>query len=278
MGRCGILGKPEDEKKYKELSDKIAKAFNEKHFDVENSTYTGNTQTANLIPLNFGIVPKDYEKAVAAKIAENVIAKDNHLTTGFLGVSLLLPTLSDFGYNDLAYKVATQKTYPSWGYTIEKGATSIWELWNGDTEGPSMNSRNHFALGSCGEWFYGYLAGIKPSADAPGFKKIILSPMPADGLDWAKASVKTTYGLVTSHWQRNENTITYNFTIPVNTSAEFHLPFMENGIESIKESDILVYQKDEFIPQEGIKLIETTENKSKISLESGDYSFIVEYK
>ncbi|RLD73419.1 MAG: hypothetical protein DRJ10_17855, partial [Bacteroidetes bacterium] len=111
---AGILGKTEDEKKYKELSDKIAKAFNEKHFDVKNTTYTGNTQTANLIPLNFGIVPKAYEKAVADKIAENVIANDNHLTTGFLGVSLLLPTLSDFGYNDLAYKVATQKTYPSW--------------------------------------------------------------------------------------------------------------------------------------------------------------------
>ncbi len=273
-----ILGKTEDEKKYKELANKIAKAFNEKHFDAANSTYTGNTQTANLIPLNFGIVPKDQKNAVAATIAENVKAKDNHLTTGFLGVSLLLPTLSDYGYNDLAYKVASQKTYPSWGYSVEKGATSIWELWNGDTEGPSMNSRNHFALGSCGEWFYGYLGGIRPTSDMPGFKKIILAPMPAQDLNWAKASLKTTYGLVVSGWKRKENTIGYNFSIPVNTTAEFQLPFLDKEVISIKESDVVVYDGEVFIPSEGVKLVKSTKNENIINLDSGEYNFIVEYE
>jgi len=275
---AGILGKTEDKKKYKELAGKIAKAFNEKHFDESNSTYTGDTQTANLIPLNFGIVPKDKKNAVAAKIAENVKAKDNHLTTGFLGVALLLPTLSDYGYNDLAYKVASQKTYPSWGYTIEKGATSIWELWNGDTEGPSMNSRNHFALGSCGEWFYGYLGGIRPTSDMPGFKKIILAPIPVQDLDWAKASLKTTYGLVASDWQRKENTIAYNFSIPVNTTAEFHLPYLGKDIIAIREGDILIYDKEVFIPSPGIELLKSTNNETIINLDSGEYNFIVEYK
>lgn len=273
-----ILGKVEDEKKYKELAGKIAKAFNEKHFDAKNSTYTGNTQTANLIPLNFGIVPKDKKNDVAAKIAENVIENDNHLTTGFLGVSLLLPTLSNYGYNDLAYKVASQKTYPSWGYTIEKGATSIWELWNGDTESPSMNSRNHFALGSCGEWFYAYLGGIKPSSDMPGFKKIILAPMPVEDLDWAEASLKTTYGTINSHWKRNKKSITYSFTVPVNTTAEFQLPLLKEGIDSVKESDTILYQNDQFIPSHGIELLETTKNIVRISLASGKYSFEVKYK
>jgi len=155
-----------------ELSEKIAAAFNAKHFDEKNNTYTGNTQTANLIPLNFGIVPNSRKNAVAATIAENVRAKDNHQTTGFLGVSLLLPTLGDFGYNDLAYKVAAQKTYPSWGYAVKQGATTIWELWDSDTKGPSMNSRNHFALGSCGEWYYGYLAGIRPTIEDPVSRKL----------------------------------------------------------------------------------------------------------
>jgi alpha-L-rhamnosidase len=275
---AGILDKPEDEKTYKELADKIAKAFNEKHFDEVNSTYTGNTQTANLIPLNFGIVPKDKKNAVAAKIAENVRAKDDHLTTGFLGVALLLPTLSNYGYNDLAYKVASQKTYPSWGYSIEKGATSIWELWNGDTEGPSMNSRNHFALGSCGEWFYGYLGGIKPTSDEPGFKRIILAPMPVDDLDWAKASLKTTYGLVTSQWERKGNTISYYFSIPANTTAEFRIPFLDKDIVAIKEGDNLVYDKEVFIPSEGIELLTNTKNETIINLDSGEYNFIVEYR
>ena len=275
---AGILGKTDDVKKYNELADKIAKAFNEKHFDEANSTYTGNTQTANLIPLNFGIVPKEQQKAVAANIAENVKAKDNHLTTGFLGVSLLLPTLSDYGYNDLAYKVASQKTYPSWGYTVEKGATSIWELWNGDTEGPSMNSRNHFALGSVGEWFYGYLGGIKPTADTPGFKKIILAPMPADDLDWAKASLKTTYGKIMSHWQRKESTITYSFNIPVNTTAEFYLPNLDKEVVSIKENNIAVYDNEIFSASQGIELLENENDEMIISLDSGEYSFIVEYE
>jgi alpha-L-rhamnosidase len=275
---AGILGKTEDVKKYNELADKIAKAFNEKHFDKKNSTYTGNTQTANLIPLNFGIVPKEYEKAVAASIAENVKAKDNHLTTGFLGVSLLLPTLSDYGYNDLAYKVASQKTYPSWGYTVEKGATSIWELWNGDTEGPSMNSRNHFALGSVGEWFYGYLGGIKPTSDMPGFKKIILAPMPVNGLDWAEANLETTYGVVASRWKRNGNTISYNFTIPVNTTAEFQLPFFGKEVVSIKEGDLSVYDNNVFSASQGIELLENENNKMVIGLGAGEYSFVVEYE
>lgn len=273
-----ILGKTEDAKKYKELSEKIAAAFNKKHFDFVKNTYTGNTQTANLIPLNFGIVPKERRKAVAANIAENVKKHDDHLTVGFLGVPLLLPTLSDYGYNELAYKVSSQKTYPSWGHMVEKGATTIWELWNSDTEGPGMNSRNHFALGSVGEWYYGYLAGIRPTTEAPGFKKIILAPMPANELDWAKANVKTTYGKVSSHWQRKENSIEYDFTVPANTSAVFHLPFLGKNVKSVTESGVAVYKNGQLIPIDGIELIDNNEKEAVVSLTAGKYHFVVEYE
>ena len=275
---AGILGKTEDEIRYKELSNKIAKAFNKKHFDQASNSYTGNIQSANLIPLKFGIVPKDREKAVASNIAENVKAKNNHLTTGFLGGSLLLPTLSNYGYNDLAFKVATQKTYPSWGYMLEKGATTIWELWNGDTEGPGMNSRNHFALGACGEWYYGYLAGIKPTPESPGFKKIIFSPMPVDSLDWAKAEIKTTYGIVASNWKKVGNTIEYNFIVPANTSALFHFPVLGKEIRSAKESNVVIYQDGNFISNEEIKIIDMNKNEKIVSLGAGKYQFIVEYE
>ncbi|VAX29743.1 alpha-L-rhamnosidase, partial [hydrothermal vent metagenome] len=273
-----ILGKNEDAIKYKKLSEKIAAAFNKKHFDSANNSYTGNTQTANLIPLNFGIVPKDHRKAVAANIIANVEEHNDHLTVGFLGVPLLLPTLSDYGYNDLAYKVASQKTYPSWGYMVEKGATTIWELWNGDTEGPGMNSRNHFALGSVGAWYYGYLAGIRPTPKAPGFKKVILAPMPADGLDWAKANVKTTYGEVSSYWQRKGNNIEYDFTVPANTSAVFHLPFLGKNIKSVSESGVAVYKNGQLIPTEGIGLIDNNDKEAVVSLAAGKYHFVVEYE
>ncbi|MEZ5106739.1 MAG: family 78 glycoside hydrolase catalytic domain [Draconibacterium sp.] len=274
---AGILGKAEDEKEYGELAANIAKAYNEKYFDSANNSYTGNTQTANLIPLSFGIVPGEYSQKVAANIAQNVIKHGNHLTTGFLGVAHLLPVLSNYGFNNLAYTVATQKTYPSWGYFVEKGATTIWELWNGDIEGPEMNSGNHFALGSCGEWYYGYLAGIKPATEAPGFKKIIFSPMPAEGLEWAKASIKTTYGIVSSHWQKKGNTIEYNFNVPVNTTAEFYLPSLEKKVKSVKESEVFVFQNDKLIPSEGIELTKTNKDEAVFSLVSGEYHFVVEY-
>lgn len=275
---AGLLGKNEDELKYRELSERIKVAFNEKHFDSATNSYTGNTQTANLIPLNFGLVPKWKQQSVARSIAEDVRSKGNHLSTGFLGVSLLLPTLSNYGYNDLAYKVATQKTYPSWGYTVEKGATTIWELWNGDTEGPGMNSRNHFALGACGEWYYGYLAGINSSIESPGFKKIILTPMPVNDLMWAKAEVKTAYGIVSSNWQKKENQIKYNFNIPANTSAEFHIPYLDSEIKSVKESGNFIYKNGKVLPANGMDLIDTENNKAVVSLVSGEYHFVVEYE
>ena len=273
-----ILNKNEDAKKYKDLAEKIASAYNKKHFNSAKNTYTGNTQTANLIPLNFGIVPKDHRKVVAENIVKNVKEHDNHLTVGFLGVPLLLPTLSDYGYNDLAYKVSSQESYPSWGHMVEKGATTIWELWNSDTEGPGMNSRNHFALGSVGEWYYGYLAGIRPTTDAPGFKKVILAPMPAEGLDWAKASIKTTYGAVSSHWQRKGNSIEYDFTIPANTGAEFHLPFLGKTVKSVTESGIAVYKNGQLIPAKGIELMDNDEKEAVVSLAAGKYHFVVAYE
>ncbi len=273
-----ILGKTSDAVKYSELSEKIANAFNKKHFNSVDNSYTGNTQTANLIPLNFGLVLKGKENSVASSIAEDVISKNNHLSTGFLGVSLLLPTLSNYGYHDLAFKVATQKTYPSWGYTVDKGATTIWELWNGDTEGPGMNSRNHFALGSCGEWYYGYLAGINPSPESPGYKKIILTPMPVNDLEWADAKVKTSYGIVSSNWQKKENKIEYNFNIPANTSAEFHIPTLGGKIKSVKDNGNFIYKNEKMIPTKGMNLINTDSTKVIVSLVAGEYHFIVEYE
>ena len=138
------------------------------YFDKKTKQYEGATQTANLLPLAFGITPKDLMPRVATNIINDVKERENHPSTGFLGTYYLLPILSQYGQHELAYTVASQKTYPSWGYMVEKGATTIWELWNSDTEGPSMNSRNHFALGSVGEWFYAMLAGIRPDSEIPG--------------------------------------------------------------------------------------------------------------
>jgi len=186
--------------------------------------------------------------------------------------------LSNYGFHDLAWKTASQTSYPSWGYMVEKGATTIWELWNSDTEGPGMNSRNHFALGSCGEWYYSHLAGIRPETEAPGFKKIILAPMPPEGLDWAKASLNTVYGRVSSQWRKHNNSVEFEFEIPANTTAEFHAPSLGKKIKFISEGKVVVYEDDQFMSTENMTLLKTSAKETVISLNAGVYQFVVAFE
>ncbi|HOS91931.1 MAG TPA: family 78 glycoside hydrolase catalytic domain, partial [Armatimonadota bacterium] len=216
-------GRDLDAKQYLALADDIARAFNEAYL-APDGNYPGGTQTANLLPLAFGITPADRRAEVAAHIAQDVRGRNEHLSTGFLGTAFLLPVLSDMGYHDLAYRVATQRTYPSWGYMVEKGATTIWELWNSDTEGPGMNSRNHFALGGVGEWFYEYLAGIRPDADHPGFEHFTVWPRPVAGLAWAKADYNSPHGRIRSAWRLDGDRLVMDVEVPANTTATIHVP------------------------------------------------------
>lgn len=219
-----VIGRTQDAGKYAKLAQDIAIAYQKRYFEPQNGGYRSGTQTANLLPLAFGITPPVAREAVIRSIAEDVRRRENHLSTGFLGTRFLLPILSEAGLHELAYRVASQRSYPSWGYMVEKGATTIWELWNSDTQGPGMNSRNHFALGSVGEWLYAYLAGIRPDADAPGFKHVIIAPRPAGDLDWAEGRIETAYGTVATRWDRTGERFELAVTLPPNTSAAVHLP------------------------------------------------------
>ena len=134
-------------------------------------------------------------------------------------------TLSDNGRADVAYEIATQKTYPGWGYMIDKGATTIWELWNGDTADPAMNSGNHvMQIGDLGVWLYEYLAGIRSDPEIPGFKHVLIRPYPAGGLTFVKASHASMYGLIRSAWKREQGRFTLDVTIPPNTTATITMP------------------------------------------------------
>ena len=138
------------------------------------------------------------------------------------------------GRPDLAYTIATQKTYPSWGYMVEKGATTIWELWNGDTADPAMNSGNHVMLvGDLGIWLYENLAGIKSDPEQPGFKHIIMRPEPVGDLQFVKASHRSPYGLIASDWQKKDGVFRWNITVPANTTATVYVP--AKSAESVTE-------------------------------------------
>ena len=229
-----VLGKVDDAKEYAQLAADVAVAYQHKYWDPQTMNYEGGTQTANLLPLGFGITPDSLKDKVVKNIVEAVKRRNGHPSTGFLGTQFILPMLSEYGHHDMAYKMINLRTYPSWGYMIEKGATTIWELWNSDTEPPEgMNSRNHYALGGIGEWVYGYLAGLKPDPEQPGFKHSIIAPMPVGDLTHAHASRDTDYGNLSVDWTLTADSLNLNITIPPNTSAMVKVPKTQYGFKLV---------------------------------------------
>ena len=276
---AAAIGKKEDALKYGEHAVKIAEVFNERYLDRKSNNYPAATQTANLLPLAFGITPDDLRQKVADNIAADVSKRGKHPSTGFLGTGYILPMLSDYGYHELAYETAAQATYPSWGYMVEQGATSIWELWNSDTERPDqMNSRNHFALGSVGEWFYAYLAGLRPVADKPGFRHSVIKPMPAGDLSWASAKLFTSYGALWCEWELSLEGLDMEVAVPANTSATIHIPLSGDPDPVLSEGGILIWSGNkaaENIPP-GLQLVKVTGQEIILDARAGNFHFKLE--
>lgn len=164
----------------------------------------------------------------AARLAEDV-KKFGHLTTGFLGTPVLCQALSDYGYLDLAYMLLNRTEYPSWLYPVLRGATAIWERWDGikpdgSFQDPEMNSFNHYAYGAIGEWMYRVIAGIELDESHPGYKHILIQPRPGGGLSFANASIQSMYGGVAEEWKIADGKFTLTVQVPANTTATVRLP------------------------------------------------------
>jgi alpha-L-rhamnosidase len=164
------------------------------------------------------------------RLFDRLAARDGHLGTGFLGVNVLLPTLTDLGRSDTAYQLLTKTTYPSWGYSIVNGATTIWERWDSCTKekgfgSVGMNSFNHYAYGSVVEWLYTTVLGI--DAVEPGFSRIVIKPEPGAPLTWARGHYDSVHGRIASEWRLDAGRLTMNVTIPPNTTAEIHVPVQD---------------------------------------------------
>ena len=196
---------------------------------LNNGQYANGTVTANLLPLAMDIVPEDCREAVKNNLIKKIKGENNdpHIDCGVIGIQWLLRYLTREGYGELAYRIASTATYPSWGYMIEQGATTIWELWNGNTADPSMNSGNHvMLLGDFIPWMFECLAGIAPDPENPGFKHIVMKPdFGIREIDGVKACYPSLYGNICSKWTRDANgNIYWEIEIPANTSATAFLP------------------------------------------------------
>ncbi len=239
-----------EEHKWRDLEIKFKKSFNKSFLNIKEGTsfvprhilypdsvfYGNNTVTANILSLAFGIVPEKYRCDVIKNIVKTIITDNNgHVSCGVIGMQWLLRELCRVGRADIAFLLATNNTYPSWGYMAEQGATTIWELWNGNTANPAMNSGNHvMLLGDLLPFCYENLAGIRSSdkIGETGFKHIIMKPdFEIQDLSQVNASYDTPYGLVKSQWKKNLSHLEWDITIPCNTTADIFLP--NNKIERV---------------------------------------------
>ncbi|MDR2956302.1 MAG: glycoside hydrolase family 78 protein [Prevotella sp.] len=241
---AAMNGYSSDQREFDDLALKMKNAYNEKYLNKTTGQYGNNTVTANILSLMMGLTPPEYEEKVFANVIEKTKGEFNsHVSTGLVGIQYLMRGLTKYGRADLAYKIATNRTYPSWGYMIENDATTIWELWNGNTADPAMNSHNHvMLLGDLLTWYYESLAGISTDKDVVGFKKINMKPIFPVGLDFVKASYNSIYGKIYSEWRRSNNEIKWDIEIPANTSAEVALPkgmILKNAnkIKGLKKED-----------------------------------------
>jgi alpha-L-rhamnosidase len=263
-----ILGKQKDAEDYRVLQQNIKNAF-QKEFVTPNGRLSSNTQTAYVLALAFDLFPENLKDTAAKRLAEDV-KKFGHITTGFLGTPFICHVLTDNGYTDLAYMLLFRKEYPSWLYPVTKGATTIWERWDGikpdgTFQDPGMNSFNHYAYGAVGSWLYTKVAGIQAGPETPGYKKIIIKPYTTEKLSYVKAEYHSVYGKIVSHWQLEGKILKLKVVIPPNTTAEIHIP--AKGIEQILENNSPV-SGDKDIKVKGI-----TDSRVILQTGSGEYNF-----
>lgn len=236
-----LQGLSADAEEWSELEHRMKEAFNARFLHAEEGTspvpghplypdsifYGNNTVTANILPLAFGIVPEKYVEEVTKNVVTAIITTNKgHISTGVIGVQWLLRELSRQGYADVAYLLATNTTYPSWGYMVGKGATTIWELWNGDTANPAMNSGNHvMLLGDLLPWCFNNLAGIRADNMKPGYKHVVFQPnFEVQELSRVDASYTSLYGPIVSRWTKTPTHLEWDIELPANTTGEVCLP------------------------------------------------------
>ncbi len=213
---AAAIGEEADAKAYEDLFGRIRLAF-QKAFVKDNGRIRGDSQTAYLLGMAFGLLTDDQYKKAGQRLVELVEKRDGHLSVGFLGVNILMPTLTAIDRLDLAYGILEKETYPSWGYSIAQGATTIWERWNSYTKehgfgDAGMNSFNHYTFGSVGEWMMNTVAGIV--LEGPGVERIVIRPRPGGSLTYVKASYDSVRGRIVSNWAKTGDGLVMNVTIP----------------------------------------------------------------
>ena len=220
---AAAIGKTAESSKYAALYDSIKQAFRKKYIAAD-GRITGDTQTCYLMALNMDLMPDSLRTKEGEYLKENIEKRDWHLSTGFFGSMYINPVLSELGYNDIACRLLLNDTWPSWGYQIKNGATTIWERWDKEMYPKVPMSYNHYSFGAVCSWLYRYAAGIDLDPDVCAFRKFVIKPYPSAQLGWVKSSYNSINGLIKSEWALKDSTLSLSVTIPANTSATVFVP------------------------------------------------------
>lgn len=269
-----VLGKRDDEQEYRALCERIARAFNARFWNAEIGQYGNGSQFSNIFPLYLGIVPEEHRQKVLENVVHDItVNHKGHLSTGFIGTRYLLDTLTMYGRSDVAYLVASQDTYPSWGYMVRRGATTIWELWKYEV-GPGMNSHNHPAFGLVSGWFYEALAGIQPDPSRGDWEHFIVRPHAVGNLLWAKASVRTVRGEVGVRWEKRPDAFLLSVVVPGNSTATAYIPKLGFSNPTITEAEGTVWRNGAFSARvSGVKSVREDGSWMVLEVGSGAYHF-----
>ena len=263
-GFAKLLGRFDEEARYRQLAQNIKNAFVERFLEPGTGRFGIATQATQATALHLELVPEgEVEMATKRLVDEVLVTHDGHIATGIFGTKYLLDALSKTGHADVAYRMVNEPSYPGWGYMLERGATTIWETW---AESDNVYSQNHPMFGSVSEWFYRSLAGINPESDAAGFDRFWIEPNMPAGLEWVEATYESVRGTVRSSWRLEGDLLHFDVEIPVNTTAVVSLPTgdptsaMEGGRHISEVPSIM-------------ELPASTPDAVRFKLGSGRYSF-----
>ena len=268
---AAILGHEDDAAEYRARFRAIREAFN-REFVSRTGRVGENTQTAYTLAIAFDLLPDSLVSVAGGRLAQDVAARDHHLTTGFLGTPYLLHVLGATGHIGDAFALLTQRTYPSWLYPITRGATTMWERWDGirpdsSFEDPGMNSFNHYAFGAVGDWMYQNIGGIDVDPAGPGYRRSRIAPRPGAGLTSANAALETAYGTLQSAWRLDAGRFALEVTVPANTSAE--VTVWDARLDAVREGGFSLNARD------GVRAARQRGSDVIVDVGSGRYSFAV---
>lgn len=227
------LGKDDDAVHFERLAQDIREAFNRTFLNPETNQYATGSQTSNAMPLFLNLVPEDRISAVLENLVNDIRARGNHTTAGDVGHQFVLQALAKYNRSDVVGEMAVQTDFPSYGYQVTHGATTLTETWDGPTRG---FSQNHFMLGHIEEWFYRSLGGIDFDPLEPAFKRIRIKPHPVADVTWARTEYRSMYGWIRCAWKIEKDVMTLEVEIPPDTRAEIYLRAEDPSL--VKESGV----------------------------------------